>query len=148
MRPPPEQQYKLGYRWLIEGPIETVFHYVGDANTFPEWWPQFRSAETEPKTPQVGGRMRALVKSFLPYDLTWDCVITRYEPPRLIEVESHVSLGRRFRLSGWVRFTLREWDGLVEVLNEQVMVPERSVPRLLRPLAQRLFSWNHNFAMK
>jgi hypothetical protein len=33
-RPEPSSgQYRLSYRWLIEGPIETVFRYLSDGNT-------------------------------------------------------------------------------------------------------------------
>ena len=34
--------YRLGYRWSIEGPADTVFNYVADARTFHEWFFVFK----------------------------------------------------------------------------------------------------------
>jgi uncharacterized protein YndB with AHSA1/START domain len=149
MRSKPEgDQYRLGHRWLIEGPIDTVFHFVTDGNTVTEWWAQFRWAEMVPRTVQVGSRLRARVRSFLPYELFWEAVICSLEPPHLVEYETRLSLSRRFKLSGWIRYTLRERDGLVEVINEQLMSAERRLPWFLRAMAQLLFSWNHRYAME
>src|SRR4051812_18632043 len=86
------------------------------------------AAETSSPAVQVGTRLRATVKSLLPYRLSWDCEVSRVEPPSLIEVETHVSLGERFRLTGPVTFRLSEQLGLVEVLNQQIMSSELLLP--------------------
>jgi uncharacterized protein YndB with AHSA1/START domain len=145
---PSSDHYRLGYRWLIEGPIETVFRYLSDGNSVTQWWPQFKWARMEPETVQIGARLRARVKSLLPYQLHWDAAVSQLEAPRLIQYETQLSLSHRFRLRGWIRYTLRQTRGRVEVLNEQLMTAERPLPRPLRPLAQRLFNFNHRYAMK
>jgi len=145
---PSAEQYRLGYRWLIQGPIERVFHYVTEGNAVTQWWPQFRWAVMEPSQPRVGAHLRARVKSLLPYQLYWEAVVNRIEAPHLVEYETELSLSHRFRFTGRIRYTFHQRNAVVEVVNEQVMVPERSLPRPLRPLAQMLISFNHGYAMK
>jgi hypothetical protein len=139
--------YHLGYRWLIEGPIETVFHYISHGRTFPEWWPVFLDAEGEGDEVAVGARIRYHVKSLLPYHLYWDVTVSRLDAPYLLETDTIVTLGRGFRLAGWVRFRLAQRGALVEVVNEQEMRAERRLPSPLRALAARLFALNHDRAM-
>lgn len=139
--------YRLGYRWLIDGPIETVYYFVSHGRTYPEWFPVFLDAQSDDDEVQVGARVRYHVKALLPYHLYWDVRVTRLEPPYLVETDTTVSLSDRFRLGGWVRFTLRACAGRVEVLNEQEMVSEQSLPGPLHALAARAFAFNHDQAM-
>ncbi|HEY7067638.1 MAG TPA: SRPBCC family protein [Chloroflexota bacterium] len=139
--------YRLGYRWLIDGPIETVYHFVSHGRTYPEWFPVFLDAQGDDGEVRVGASIRYHVKALLPYHLHWDVRVTRLEPPHLVETNTTVSLSGRFRLSGWVRFTLRAVAGRVEVLNEQEMVSEQALPGPLRALATRAFAFNHDQAM-
>ena len=37
-----EDVYRFGYRWVVRGPIETVFAIVGDARTFKDWFTVFK----------------------------------------------------------------------------------------------------------
>jgi uncharacterized protein YndB with AHSA1/START domain len=111
--------YHLGYRWVIDGPIDLVYHFVSHGRTYPEWFPVFRDARSDDDEVRVGANVRYHVKALLPYHLYWDVTVTRLEPPHLVETDTTVALGGWFRLGGWVRFTLRERDGRVEVLNEQ-----------------------------
>jgi uncharacterized protein YndB with AHSA1/START domain len=139
--------YHLGYRWLIDGPIETVYHFVTHGRTYPEWFPVFLDAQSDDDEVRVGANVRYHVKALLPYHLYWDVTVARLEPPHLVETDTTVALGGGFRLRGWVRFTLRERDGRVEVLNEQEMRAERALPGPLRALAARAFAFNHDQAM-
>ena len=139
--------YRLGYRWLIHGPIDTVYHFVSHGRTYPEWFPVFLDAQSDDDEVRVGANVHYHVKALLPYHLYWDVTIRRLEPPRLVETDTTVGLGGWFRLGGWVRFTLREQGGRVEVLNEQEMRAERSLPGPLRALAARAFAFNHDQAM-
>ena len=139
--------YHLGYRWLIEGPIETVYHFVSHGRTYPEWFPVFLDAQSDDDEVRVGSRMRYHVKALLPYHLYWDVTVSRRDPPRLVETDTTVSLSGRFRLSGWVRFRLAQQGPLVEVINEQEMRAERPLPGPLRALAARAFAFNHDYAM-
>jgi uncharacterized protein YndB with AHSA1/START domain len=140
--------YPLHHRWLIEGPIEVVFDVLSHGTGFPDWWrPVFLEAHTDDPEPVAGARVRYRVRARLPYGLDWDVTLRRLEKPHLIENETVVLLGGRFRLSGPVRFRLTQVGDRVEVTNEQEMRSDRRLPRPLRALAQRAFAYNHAWAM-
>ena len=139
--------YYLGYRWLIEGPIDTVWYFVSHGRTYPEWFPVFRDAQSENQEVRVGSRIRYHVKALVPYDLVWDVTVSRLEPPHLIQTDTALVLGGRFRLTGWVRFRLEQQGALVEVVNEQEMRAARPLPAPLHALAARVFAFNHDQAM-
>ena len=141
--------YQLRYSWEIEGPIDTVFHYVSDARTFLEWFTVFR--EVRPNDPtgslRVGSHVRCRVKAFLPYTLDWDITVAVHEPPTFMRTDCRVSLSGRFGMHGYVQYRFEKRGPLVIVLNEQEMVADRPLPRLLHPLGQAIFSFNHDWAM-
>jgi hypothetical protein len=141
--------YQLGYRWVVEGPIATVFRYVSDARTFHEWFRVFEKVESDDPVGalKVGSHARCLVKALLPYRLDWDITVSRYEPPHLVETDCQVTLGGRFPMRGYVRYRFEQNGRLVSVVNEQELSSERPLPRLLHPLAQAIFSLNHDWAM-
>jgi uncharacterized protein YndB with AHSA1/START domain len=141
------EAFRLSYRWHIEGPIQTVFHFLSQMDTYPAWWPVFLYVHSDDEDVHVGASAIARVKSFLPYHLEWKCTISRLDPPHYIEVDTHVALGGWFPLRGQVRFRLVQNGPFVTVFNEQLEWPERHIPRLLRALAARLFSFNHAYAM-
>jgi hypothetical protein len=141
--------YRLGYHWEIEGPIETVFHLVSDARTFPGWFPVFKRVEPDdPIGPlRVGSHALLQVRALLPYRLDWDVTVVRLETPRLIETDCRLTLGGRFPMRGYVRYTLEQRGPLVSVTNEQEFAAERPLPAFLRPIAQAAFTLNHDWAM-
>jgi hypothetical protein len=141
--------YQLGYRWTIEGPIETVFHFVSDARTFREWFGVFKQVESDdPVGPvRVGSHSRMKVRALLPYTLDWDVTVAKLEPPRLLQTACRVTLNGRFGMHGYVRYRLEQQGRLVTVINEQELVAERPLPRLLHPVAQAIFDLNHDWAM-
>jgi hypothetical protein len=122
--------YQLGYRWTIEGPIDTVFHFVSDARTFHEWFGVFKRVESDdPDGPvRVGSHSRMKVRALLPYTLDWDVTVSRLEPPCLLH-------------------RLEQQGGIVTVINEQELIADRPLPGLLHPLAQAIFNLNHEWAM-
>ena len=120
---------------------------MSHGRTYPEWFPVFRDAQSDDDEVRIGARDRYHVKALLPYHLYWDVTLTRLEPPHLVETDTTVALGSWLRLGGWVRFRLIERDGRVEVINEQEMRAERSLPGPLRALAARAFAFNHDQAM-
>jgi hypothetical protein len=142
--------YRLRHQWLIEGPIETVFHYVTDARTFLDWFPVFKEVSVdEPVGPlHVGSHATARVKALLPYVLDWDITVVRYEPPVFQETSVVLSLSGRFRMHGYIRYSFEERHGnMVLVRNEQELAAEKPLPPLLHPLAQAAFAFNHRHAM-
>jgi uncharacterized protein YndB with AHSA1/START domain len=146
---PARDVYRLGYRWLIKGPIDVVFDVLSDSREYPIWWtPCFKAAESKDTERGVGARAHLRVRSQLPYELVWDVVVVEYEPPNVLEVDTIVRLSDRFPLRGPVRYTLSQGPDGVEVVNEQTMYSERRLPRPLRAIAQRMFAYNHAWAFK
>ncbi len=142
--------YRLGYRWSIEGPIDTVFRYVSDARTFHEWFFVFKEVVPDDPTGElrVGAHSRCAVRALLPYALDWDVTVSGYEPPKLLETRVELALSGRFRMHGFVRYRFETDGPRVIVINEQELAAERPLPRLLHPLAQAIFSFNHDWAMR
>jgi hypothetical protein len=145
-----EDVYKFGYRWIVRGPIDTVFRYVGDARTFLDWFTVFKEVHADdPVGPiKVGSHSTMRVKALLPYTLDWDVTVARHEPPRLLETAVKVSLRGRFCMHGRITFSLEEQpDGTVVVWNNQEIAADKPLPRFLHPLAQAIFAYNHRWAM-
>jgi uncharacterized protein YndB with AHSA1/START domain len=141
--------YPLGYRWLIKGPIDVVFDLLTQSRDYPTWWsPCFKSAESDDTEVAVGARSHLRVRSRLPYELVWDVTIVELERPNLIVVDTIVRLSGRFPLRGPIRYTLTDGPDGVEVVNDQVIVSERRLPRPLRAFLQGAFAYNHAWAFK
>ena len=143
--------YRLSHQWRVEGPIETVFHYVTDARTFSDWFPVFKKVSVDEPVGQihVGSHATARVKALLPYLLDWDITVVRHEPPLFQETAVEVSLSGRFRLRGYIRYSFEERrSNMVVVRNEQELAADDPLPRLVHPLAQVAFAFNHRYAMR
>ncbi|MBV9328979.1 MAG: hypothetical protein JO352_35165 [Chloroflexi bacterium] len=146
-----EDVYQFGFQWRIRGPIENVFHYVSDARTFPDWFGVFKEvASDDPDGPvMVGTHTTARVKALLPYVLDWDITVSRYVPSTLLETAVKLSLNGRFGMHGYVRYTFQELaDNVVLVTNEQRLVADKPLPRMLHGVAQAAFAFNHDWAMR
>jgi hypothetical protein len=145
-----EDVYRMGHRWIVRGPIDTVFRYVTDARTYLDWFTVFKSVTPDdPVGPiKVGSHSTMRVQALLPYSLDWDVTVVRHEPPTLQEVQIKVSLGGKFGMHGKIRFSLHDkGDGTVIVRNDQEIAADQPLPRFLRPLAQAAFAFNHRYAM-
>lgn len=143
--------YRLRHQWRIEGPIETVFSYVTDARTFLDWFPVFKEISVdEPVGPlHVGSHATARVRALLPYVLDWDITVVRHEPPVFQETFVALSLNGRFGMRGYIRYSFEERrSNVVVVRNEQELAADQPLPRLVHPLAQAAFAFNHRYAMR
>jgi hypothetical protein len=97
----------------------------------------------------IGSHTLARVRALLPYTLDWDITVSRHEPPTLQETSVKLSLNGRFRMSGYVRYTFHQQPGgIVLVRNQQALAAEKPLPRILHPLAQAAFAFNHDWAMR
>jgi hypothetical protein len=146
-----EDIYRFGHRWIVRGPIETIFGIVGDARTFRNWFTVFKEVRADDAVGpvRVGSHTTMRVKALLPYTLDWDVTVVRQEPPLLQETAVRVSLGGRFGMHGRIRFRFQDQgDGTVIVWNEQEIAADHPLPRFLHPLAQLVFAFNHRWAMK
>jgi uncharacterized protein YndB with AHSA1/START domain len=141
--------YRLGYRWLIKGPIDVVFDLLTRSKEYPTWWsPCFKSAESDDTEVAIGSRSHLRVRARLPYKLVWDVTVIELDPPNVIAVDTIVRLSGRFPLRGPIRYTLIDRPDEVEVVNDQVIVSERRLPRPLRALLHGAFAYNHAWAFK
>jgi uncharacterized protein YndB with AHSA1/START domain len=141
--------YRLGHRWLIKGPIDDVFDLLTRSKDYPTWWaPCFKSAESDDTEVAVGARSHLRVRSRLPYELVWDVTLVELDRPNVIVVDTIVRLSGQFPLRGPIRYTLTDGPDGVEVVNDQVIVSERRLPRPLRALMQRAFAYNHAWAFR
>jgi hypothetical protein len=109
--------YRLGHRWLIQGPIDAVFDVLSQLTEFPTWWSVFKSVESDDPELGVGASARVRTRVVLPYDLDWDLTVAAKDRPRLLELDATVLLANRFPLRGPLRFTLTETADGVGVLN-------------------------------
>lgn len=125
-----------------------VFDVLSNARDFPTWWDCFKSVESDDTEFVVGSSARIRVRAQLPYQLDWDVTVATIDRPRFLEIDTIVRLNSRFPLRGPIRYTLAEGPDGVEVVNEQILVAERRLPRPLRALAQRAFAYNHAWAFK
>lgn len=145
-----EDVYRMRHQWVVRGPVETVFRYVGDARTYLDWFTVFRSVSPDdPSGPvAVGSHSTMRVQALLPYALDWDVTVVRHEPPLLQEVAIKVTLGGRFGMHGKIRFSFSPRpDGTVIVTNAQEIAADRPLPAFLHPVAQAIFAFNHRWAM-
>ena len=143
--------YRMQHRWVVRGPIQTVFRYVADARTFTDWFTVFKEVRPDELTGpiRVGSHSTMQVKAQLPYVLDWDVTVARHEPPYLQETSVKLSLNGRFGMRGRIRFLLEERpDGRVFVHNTQELSADRPVPRVLKPLVEWMFRYNHRWAMR
>jgi len=140
--------YRLGYRWLINGPIDVVFDLLSHAKDYPTWWqPCFKSAESDDEV-AIGARSHLRVRARLPYELIWDITLVELDRPNVIVVDTDLRLSGRFPMHGPIRYMLTEGPDGVEVVNDQVIVAERRLPRPLRTVLQRAFAYNHAWAFR
>jgi uncharacterized protein YndB with AHSA1/START domain len=140
--------YRLGYRWLIQGPIDVVFDLLSHAKDYPAWWqPCFKAAQADDVV-AVGARAHLRVRSRLPYELIWDITLVELDRPNVLVVETNLRLSGRFPMHGPIRYTLTEGPDGVEVVNDQIIVAERRLPRPLRAVLQRAFAYNPAWAFE
>lgn len=137
-------EYRFVTFWHIEAPIEAVCDAICHSLNWPLWW---RNVEKVDELAAGNARgicnvSRFVWKGPLPYRLTFDVCIIRFEP--LIAIEGIASgdvegQGRwSFTTNGDVTIVRYEWQ-------------VRTTPawmNLLALFARPLFTWNHNAVMQ
>ena len=142
--------YRMQHRWIVRGPIETVFRYVSDSRTYLDWFTVFQEVHPDclDGPIHVGSHSTMRVRAQLPYTLDWDVTVARHDPPREQEVSIKVTLGGRFGMHGRIRFSFEpRSDGTVVVTNRQEIAADQPLPQFLHPIAQAIFTYNHRWAM-
>jgi uncharacterized protein YndB with AHSA1/START domain len=135
-------EYVFIDEWDVKAPIESVFHALADARTYPDWWkPVYLESEAD-GPPAVGAVSRQHFKGRLPYHLRQSSKIVRLDPPREFEVQVEGDL------TGRGVWTLTPSDGGVHVRFDWRVQADRALLRVLTPVLRPFFRWNHSWAIK
>lgn len=127
--------------WDIPGAtVEDVYDVLARGELLPQWW---RGVYLEPErltpgeTPQIGARLRAKVRGFLPFALGFIIEATELDPPRKVAVRTYGDLD-----GAWRATLTQRGDGVHVALLFEVKI-DRPGMRLLAPLLRPLFALNH-----
>ena len=136
-------EYVFIDEWDVQAPIEAVFHALSDARTYPQWWkPVYIGVDAADGPVAVGSTATQHFKGRLPYHLRKSAVVTRYEPPHLIESKVTGDL------AGTGIWTLTQaGGGDVHVKFDWRVAADRPLIRTLTPILRPIFRWNHNWAI-
>jgi len=138
--------YSFTTTWRLEAPIERVFEAIRDSLAWPRWWSSV-TAVTELRAGEPDGTgtlRRYTMKGRLPYLLTFDTRVTRFEPPVTL---AGTATGELEGLGTW---TLREADGWTTVRYDWNIRTTRRFMNLAAPLpfVRRIFELNHDAVMR
>jgi hypothetical protein len=108
-----------------------------DVERWPSWW---RGVEC---ISVLGGeRYRVAWRSRIPYELEFDFVVGRLEPPREMEGTATGDL------SGTGHWRLFEQDGVTAVLYEWNVETTELWMNVVGPVARPIFDYNHDVVMR
>ena len=133
-------KYELVTEWFFETPIEQVWQEIGDWQSWPSWWPDWKKLDQRGEGEIGEGTvMDCAVKGSLPYTLRFQLEITNLDAPRLNE---HDSSGD---LVGSGRWTLLERDGGTAVTHYWHVGTTNPVLNFFGrfPFAKKMMEKNH-----
>ena len=134
-------EYVFVDEWDVAAPLDAVYAAVGDASTYPEWWqPTYISVRTEGPA-GVGQVNHHHFRGPLPYTLKATTRTTRYDPPTLVETAVDGDL------RGTGIWTLTPRNGGTHVRFDWRVFADRPFLRVLTPVLQPVFRWNHGWAI-
>ncbi|MBM3578834.1 MAG: hypothetical protein FJX40_14570 [Alphaproteobacteria bacterium] len=133
--------FKFDEGWEIpDAAIEEVYDVLARGELLPQWWKGvYLEAErlTPGETPQIGAKLRAKVRGFLPFTLNFVVEAVELERPRKVAVHTYGDLDGAWRAT----LTQRGDDVHVALLFEVRI--DRPGMRFLAPLLRPLFALNH-----
>ncbi|TLG79238.1 SRPBCC family protein [Methylocystis sp. B8] len=133
--------FKFDEGWDIpDAAIDEVYDVLARGELLPQWWKGvYLEAErlTPGETPQIGGKLRAKVRGFLPFTLNFVVEAVELERPRQVAVRTYGDLDGAWRAT----LTQRGDDVHVALLFEVRI--DRPGMRFLAPLLRPLFALNH-----
>ena len=144
----PNTLFRFNHRWTVKGNLADAYALVSDPRTFPQWCPLFKQIELSSPSGglTVGAHCKCQVRAALPYAVKWDITLTDLQPDQ-ITTFCKLKLGS-LSMAGTVRYTFRQEGEHVVIENEQALVASRPFPARIHAFFQRLFAWNHAWAMK
>ncbi len=133
--------FKFDESWNIPGAtVEEVYDVLARGELLPRWWKGvYLEAErlTPGEEPEVGGKLRAKVRGFLPFTLNFVVEATELDPPRKVAVRTCGDLE-----GAWSATLTQRGDGVHVALLFEVRI-DRPGMRFLAPLLRPLFALNH-----
>lgn len=137
-------EYRFVSTWRLAAPVAAVFEALARPDGWHERWRWF--AHTEPLAQGaahgVGGRLRCVVRSPLPYSLVFEIERVAADPPR--------SLDERVAgdLEGAGRWELTEVEGTTLVRHTWTVRTTKAWMNALAPVARPGFVWAHHVVMR
>ncbi len=136
--------YSFVTTWSIEAPIQPVCEAICYSQGWPHWWSNVeRVEEIAPGDSKgIGSIRRYTWRGLLPYRLTFDICVVRFEPLSLIE---GIASGD---VEGEGRWSFATEGGVTVVRYEWRVRTTRAWMNLLALLANPVIKWNHNAVMR
>lgn len=137
-------EYQFVSTWRLAAPAAPVFEALARPGGWQAAWRWF--AHTEPLTEGgahgVGGRLRCVVRSPLPYSLAFEIERVAAEPHRTLD--EHVTGD----LEGEGRWELAEAGGQTVVWHTWTVRTTKPWMNALAPVARPAFVWAHHVVMR
>lgn len=134
-------RYQFVDHWTVKAPIDDVYRYIADVQTYPQWWPVYDTVEVvDGPATGPGGRARLTVKSALGYRLKIETEITDMTPPVYLGTVS------RGQLEGTGVWELEQKGDVTYIIWTWTVESHHRLLNLLEPIAKPLFAWSHNDA--
>lgn len=130
--------------WLLDGSIEEVADVLGDAERFPDWWPEVYLSVREVAPGDADGIGRAFAlhtRGWLPYTLDWTARLVEQHRPHGWTVEATGDLVGR---GVW---TLEQRGPQASVRYDWRIEVEKPLLKPLTPLLKPVYAANHRWAM-
>jgi hypothetical protein len=136
-------EFSLITHWHLDAPIDHVWEAIVAVEDWPQWWRYVHAVEelTPGDADGVGALRRYTWSSRLPYRLSFDMRVTRVERPSSLEGVAEGDL----RGSG--RWHLAPEGETTHVRYDWTVVTTKPWMKVLAPLLQPAFRWNHNQVM-
>jgi hypothetical protein len=138
-------EYHVVTRWRVEGTCGEVADVIGAPLELTRWWPAVYQEVTEIEPPDeqgLGGRVRLVTTGWLPYTLTWECVVTgsRYPNGLTLDVSGDF-VGRGV-------WTFEQDGAFVNVTFDWRVAAEKPLLRRWSAALKPVFEANHRWAME
>lgn len=136
--------YQLRTLWRFDAPQDAVWQAIVRMQEWPLWWAGVEQVDQllPGDADGLGACHRICCTSVLPFRLRLKSLITRIEPPGLIEgrVDGDLQGVGCCRLHGEAHRTCVQYDWQVSTTDRWM--------NALGPLARPLFVWNHDAIMR
>ena len=139
-------EFSLDTVWKIPAPLDRVWACLIDTASWPVWWPYVAAVEELAANDRSGidDSRRYQWLTCLPYKLSLDIRLTRYEPCCLIDVEVSGDL----KGYGSCRLAAEPSTSITVVCFKWNVRTCKPWMKRLSPLLRPVFIWNHNRVMQ